>query len=50
MPAQKSTAKKIPKDGWVQELETQDPLPRRVVRWEQLRLAIVAYNLREFLN
>jgi hypothetical protein len=49
MPTQKSTATKIPKDGWVQELEDAESAAKRSRLAEaQLRLAITAYKLRDF--
>jgi hypothetical protein len=49
MPTQKSTAKKIPEDGWVQELgDAESAAKRSRSAGAQLRLAIAAYKLREF--
>ncbi len=47
MPAQKSTATRIPKDGWVQELEHAEAAAKRSAG-AQLCLAIAAYKLRDF--
>jgi hypothetical protein len=49
MPGQKSTATKIPKDGWVQELgDAESAANRSRSAGAQLRLAIAAYKLRDF--
>jgi hypothetical protein len=49
MPTQKSTATKIPKDGWVQELgDAESAAKKSHAAGAQLRLAIAAYKLREF--
>jgi hypothetical protein len=49
MPTKNSTATKIPKDGWVQELEDAESAAKRSrSAGAQLRLAIAAYNLRDF--
>jgi hypothetical protein len=49
MPTQKSTATKIPKDGWVQELKDAESAAKRSrLAGAQLRLAIAAYKLRDF--
>jgi hypothetical protein len=49
MPTQKSTATKIPKDGWVQELgDAESAAKRSRLVGAQLRLAIAAYKLRDF--
>jgi hypothetical protein len=49
MPSQKSSATKIPKDGWVQELESAESAAKKSrAAGAQLRLAIAAYKLRDF--
>jgi hypothetical protein len=49
MPTQKSTAKKIPEDGRVQELEDAESAAKKSrSAGAQLRLAIAAYKLRDF--
>jgi hypothetical protein len=47
MPSQKSTAKRVPKDGWVQELGDAAAKKSRSAG-AQLRLAIATYKLRDF--
>jgi hypothetical protein len=49
MPSLKSTATKIPKDGWVRELEDAESAAKKSrSAGAQLRLAIAAYKLRDF--
>jgi hypothetical protein len=49
MPSRKSRTTKIPKYGWVQELEDAESAARKSrSAGAQLRLAIVAYKLRNF--
>jgi hypothetical protein len=49
MPTQNSTATKIPKDGWVQELgDAESAAKKSRSAGAQLRLAIAAYKLRDF--
>jgi hypothetical protein len=49
MPSQKSSAKKMPKYGWVRELENAESAAKRSrSAGAQLRLAIAAYKLRDF--
>jgi hypothetical protein len=49
MPSQESTATKIPKDGWVQELEDAESAAKKSRSAQaQLRLAIAAFKLRDF--
>jgi hypothetical protein len=49
MPSQKSTAMKMPKDGWVHELgDAESAAKRSRSAGAQLRLAIAAYKLRDF--
>jgi hypothetical protein len=49
MPTRKSSAKKIPEDGWVQELgEAESAAKRKRSAGAHLRLAIAAYKLRDF--
>jgi hypothetical protein len=49
MPTRKSSTTKIPKYGWVQELEDAEKAARKSrSAGAQLRLAIAAYKLREF--
>jgi hypothetical protein len=49
MPSQKSSATKIPKDGWVRELQSAESAAKKSrAAGAQLRLAIAAYKLRDF--
>jgi hypothetical protein len=49
MPTQESTATKMPKDGWVHELEDAESAAKRSrSAGAQLRIAIAAYKLRDF--